>query len=511
MQKRGGNQQLWTVGTLSETNFLAILESTGRFGISRNRSIGESKYREIRSYGMFVESSTAPDTMIEDQENGTFYTILLLSILPGNVTESLIKGTLMHDIRNDRDVRLYYPAYLRNIGDFPAIYFNSLGTSDFKMSVLGVPQQAPGKWLSANNVQSLLVKYNDYLTGADPALQKKVDSVFGPSTGSTPPYAENQRQIEIGKMWIRATRARFCDGVQPNDEDQPHISAPFEVGWSKDVKRRIPEHKKNTGTTSIFGFNNALTRLSLAQGGFGFSSDPFSGVSFPIWADNRELARVGEILGSSLVSSYWFHGGYNSTWAGTFVMPSGEDINWDAAEREALARLEYCKAPDTILLQAQRLSNKLHIFETPIYTDQGLEDLKAQLHSRHTVLEQQRIRRTSAQERLQGKYKEFTDAREARYERLMTAPGVSDNTKEMGKAFKEMEDKMATLALVRGETHRLTLPDHLRRPSKVPLISPLTDEEQARVDLGVEEAKEAEDRDWEQVLERRRQRKENNK
>ncbi|KAL8982065.1 MAG: hypothetical protein Q9205_003323 [Flavoplaca limonia] len=318
------------------------------------------------------------------------------------------------------------------------------------MSVLGVPQQAPGKWLSANNVPSLLVKYNDYLTGADPALQKKVDSVFGASTGSI-------STIEIGKMWIRATRARFCDGVQPNDEDQPHISAPFEVGWSKDVKRRIPEHKKNTGTTSIFGFNNALTRLSLAQGGFGFPSDPFSGVSFPLWADNRELARVGEILGSLLVSSYWFHGGYNSTWAGTFVMPSGEDINWDAAEREAPAR------------------------------------------------------RTGAQERLQGRYKEFTDAREARYERLMTAPGVSDNTKEMGKAFKEMEDKMATLALVRGETHRLTLPDHLRRPSKVPLISPLMDEEQARLDLRVKEAEEAEDRDWEHMLERRRQRKENNK
>ncbi|KAL8876112.1 MAG: hypothetical protein Q9198_005634 [Flavoplaca austrocitrina] len=399
----------------------------------------------------------------------------------------------MHDIRNDRDVKLYYRAYLRNIGDFPAIYFNTLATSDFKMSVLGVPQQAPGKWLSANNVQSLLVKYNDYSTGADPALQRKVDS------------------IEIGKMWIRATRARFCDGVRPNDEDQPHISAPFEVGWSKDVKRRIPEHKKNTGTTSIFGSNNALTRLSLAQGGFGFPSNPFSGVSFPLWADNRELARVGKILGSLLVSSYWFHGGYNSTWAGTFVMPSGEDIDWDAAEREAPARLEYCKAPDTMLLQAQRLSNKLHIFETPIYTDQGLEDLKAKLRSRHTVLEQQRARRTGAQERLQGKYKEFTDAREARHERLMTAPGVSDNTKKMGNAFKELEDKMATLALVRGETHRLTLPDHLRRPSKVPLISPLTDEEQARLDLRVKEAEEAEDRDWEHMLERRRQRKENNK
>ncbi|KAL8976350.1 MAG: hypothetical protein Q9205_007625, partial [Flavoplaca limonia] len=235
--------------------------------------------------------------MLEDQENGTFYAVLLLSMLPGNITESLIKGTFMHDIPNDRDVKLYYRAYLRNIGDFPAIYFNTLATSDFKMSVLGVPQQAPGKWLSANNVQSLLVKYNDYSTGADPALQRKVDSVFGASTGSISTVCGKP---EADRDWQNVDSSHpstFCDGVRPNDEDQPHISAPFELGWSKDVKRRIPEHKKNTGTTSIFGSNNALTRLSLAQGGFGFPSNPFSGVSFPLWADNWELARVGKILG----------------------------------------------------------------------------------------------------------------------------------------------------------------------------------------------------------------------
>ena len=63
-------------------------------------------YEECRKFrsGATTQSSTW-DTIIDDQDNGTFYAVLPLSVLPKNVMESLIKGTLMHDIRTDRDVR----------------------------------------------------------------------------------------------------------------------------------------------------------------------------------------------------------------------------------------------------------------------------------------------------------------------------------------------------------------------------------------------------------------------
>ena len=44
--------------------------------------------------------------MIEDQDNSTFY-IVGLSPCDSGIRGILIKGTLMHDIRTDGDVRQY--------------------------------------------------------------------------------------------------------------------------------------------------------------------------------------------------------------------------------------------------------------------------------------------------------------------------------------------------------------------------------------------------------------------
>ncbi|KAL8898422.1 MAG: hypothetical protein Q9192_002094 [Flavoplaca navasiana] len=471
-------------------------------------------YTECRKYCSDV--NTAHNTwniMLDDQTNNTQYATLLLSMLPQVVIESLIKGTLMNDVGTNSDVKKYYRAFMRHAGEYPGIYFNTLGTSDFKMTGAGVPRLHPGKWLSTDQIESLLTKFTDYIDGTDPAFQATVDSVFGApaaSAGTAARYAENQRQVQTSKSWIDVVRTRFCDRVPSSEKHRPHISAPFEVGWSRNVQRRIPQHKKNAGTTPIFGFNNAITRLPVAKGGFGFPSDPFSGVLFPIWEDNKELARVGEILGSMLVGSYWFQGGYNSTWAGTLSLSPGDDIDWELARKHALDRLQHCEAPDALILQAQRCSNKLNVHLSLVHKDSEVDALKASLRSAKEAMQQQEGKAQARQEQLRRKYQEFESIRDARFNAVATNPGISGEDKEAIQLFKETEDNSEYSGKIQEECQQQIGPNfHGRgfRRSKVPTRTSLTNDEQVEVSSMVESMKQVEELDWERYLERRRRQK----
>ena len=52
-------------------------------------------------------------------------------------------------------------------------------------------------------------------------------------------------------------------------------------------------------------------------------------VLFPIWKDDPELKKIGEILGSVLCSSYWIYGGLNYAWAGGSVNVTADNPEAD--------------------------------------------------------------------------------------------------------------------------------------------------------------------------------------
>ncbi|KAL8646124.1 MAG: hypothetical protein Q9226_007007 [Calogaya cf. arnoldii] len=217
--------------------------------------------------------------------------------------------------------------------------------------------------------------------------------------------------------------------------EELHESVPFEVGWSQNIRTPIADHEGNASTTSIFGFSNAITRLPKEKGGLGLTARPFSAALFPIWNDDEELARVGEILGSMLVGSYWFHGGYNSTYAGTLSLGDSKEINYDNAQREAVQRFTYCKVPDKLTLNAQRLAQRVHAFlAPPNVTESELEELKDKIRSVNEELKEK-------DKKLEGLREELADvttkerAAEANYHQRRNA---MENVLGSGKSFSDI-------------------------------------------------------------------------
>ena len=102
----------------------------------------------------------------------------------------------------------------------------------------------------------------------------------------------------------------------------------MEVGWAQDINTRLKAHVNKNSTTPLFGLVNAISRQSTAEGGAAFPP-PMQLVFFPIWKDDPELKKIGEILGSVLCSSYWIYGGLNYAWAGGSVNVTADNPEAD--------------------------------------------------------------------------------------------------------------------------------------------------------------------------------------
>lgn len=63
---------------------------------------------------------------------------------------------------------------------------------------------------------------------------------------------------------------------------------------------------------------------------------------FPVWERDPKLARIAEVVGSILCSSYWCYGGLNIIEAGysniTINTPEFTDVLWEESVREACKR-----------------------------------------------------------------------------------------------------------------------------------------------------------------------------
>ena len=102
----------------------------------------------------------------------------------------------------------------------------------------------------------------------------------------------------------------------------------MEVGWAQDINIRLKDHVNNNSATPLFGLVNAISRQSAIDGGAAFPP-PVQLILFPIWEDDEDLKKIGEILGSVLCSSYWIYGGLNDAWAGGWVNVTSNDPEAD--------------------------------------------------------------------------------------------------------------------------------------------------------------------------------------
>lgn len=259
-------------------------------------------------------------SIIEDKEKSIGHMHQLLMLLPDCIIVSLIKGTLPYDYwqGQDEELKSFVDHYMTPRSDYVAIYVNistNARPPGYKAVHSTIADNA-GKWLSANQVKKMLQRVDTYRKndGQDMVENSSIDwHLKGvPKVSMERKHTGRPENMDA---WQSALKKQYCTNVPPADADRPFLRCLQEVGFSIHGMQRLKEHIENEKTTTLFGLVNSITRQKSAQGGFEFGK-PWQLILFPLWKKDDQLARVGEVLGSILCSSYWFWGGMNIELAG---------------------------------------------------------------------------------------------------------------------------------------------------------------------------------------------------
>lgn len=265
--------------------------------------------------------------LAEDYTKGTFHLFTLLLTLPRKLIESLIKNTLPYDIVQDASVGRFVTMAMQP-APIPGIYMN-IPTRGRSVLTHHSSQASSdvGKWLSSSEAEAMVDFVQEYLdlsapSGHSKAFDRHLTCGFADvkeliDSPKLRRYASNTKQARDLQRWANRIKTMYVTG-NTSDPALKFVRCPIEVGWSKDIEKRLSEHAKNWHTTGLFAFFHAYSRCKLP------SSNSFPVTSqytlFPIWDNDRELARVAEIAATLLTSSMGEHGGLNANPPGNITI-----------------------------------------------------------------------------------------------------------------------------------------------------------------------------------------------
>ena len=307
-------------------------------------------------------------SIIEDEEKvETRYTLQLLMLLPDCIIKSLIQNTLAYDSTKQKEVRAFVNrhmmAHISYAGMYVKIPTRSLPPGS--LALTGVTDEQ-GRFLSSDEVGLLIKRVERYVANepADYAENSRVDNFYkdARATASDPDKRSFGGSVTKWREWLDVMRKQYRTGIPPTECSTQFRACSMEVGYSQDIPKRLKAHITNSGTTAIFRVVNAMTRQPAAHEGFAFP-EPWQPALFPIWKRDPTLARVAEVVGSVLCSSYWHYGGLNISEAGysniTSATPTYDHAIWEQSIRETDDRLtEYGLADEELqfwLTRAKRL------------------------------------------------------------------------------------------------------------------------------------------------------------
>ncbi|KAL8753978.1 MAG: hypothetical protein Q9184_005260 [Pyrenodesmia sp. 2 TL-2023] len=365
-------------------------------------------YKE--SEGLLVQNQYPANTkMLEDRDLGHFYLPMFFMSMPKEVLESLIKNTLAYDRIHNQTVGDFYNAFMRP-GEYPGCYLNTL-TNPGSRSLLNNAADE-GKYLSTEEITDLIKKYRNYINDTDAQFNDLLDRSFSKKKGE---WADNAARQDNGRAWCDNMTDYYVTGVSPANMKILHLRAPVEVGWTVSIKNHVAQHTDSSCTTPIFGFNNCITRLLRAQGGFAYSG-PFAAALWPILERNTDVARIAEIGASALCSSYHWDGGYNSDWAGGFPDKPLQDLDTyyiDIAQQNMLERYQHCQAPDRWELESVRLAERLEKWKNRLQAKQAHEACKSNLKALYERLRASEVELARVTLEYKAKCREVEKAQEA--------------------------------------------------------------------------------------------------
>lgn len=425
--------------TMRQVKLFNCFQALGVFGLAR-LLYDECKEELERNQ----HQSDIWKKMIDDRDNSKHNVERLLSMLPDAVIESLIKGTFAYDLENEPKVKEYYNLCMRP-GAYPGIYLHMMAYPQVEQSGA---QTHSGRWLSPRQVQKLCGAYTAYLDDTDKPFNDAVHAMFGGEMGARP-WAQIDHQVILGREWVAEIRQQYCENVDPMDMDTPHLKAPIMTGWSEDIQERIPQHAENSSTSCIFGFNNAFIQLAPSKGGFGFTWQPRTAILFPVWEPDQSTAQVAQILASLLTGSYWYHGGYNTTYAAGMTTPETEDPEiWDRAQENARSRLEHCKAPGELTRKFADVAENLASYQTWEEDRKPLDDLMQQLREEKAKTAEIMERRDVSETAYRAKAVEHAKFQKDHLERVEAADP------DLGKQLKHIAELVASANRIDEEIRR---------------------------------------------------------
>ena len=311
-----------------QLEMLNAFRGLGRLGLSK------VIYREARDRA----NEHFSWRLLADDEEKEKYVYQLLHLLPNQIITSLIRNTLAFDARTNPEVKKFVEGEMtpREMSPMAGIYINIARRSN-----LVLPHQVDahaGKWMTPTQVKSLIDKVKVYVANkSDPqsvAANMSIDNAVGRFSPSYPterrfPFESSTYRSRVLE-WINTIESQYWTNINATYLDLPFRRCPMDVGWAQDINVRLKAHVNNSSTTPLFGLVNAISRLSIKDGGAAFPK-PMQLILFPIWKNDDDLKKIAETLGSVLCSSYWIYGGLNYACAGGSVNfascnPAGD--NW---------------------------------------------------------------------------------------------------------------------------------------------------------------------------------------
>ena len=276
--------------------------------------------------------------LLADDEEKEKFVYQLLHQLPDQVIKSLIRNTLALDAKTITEVKKFVDSEMmpREMATMAGIYVNIARRSNLVLP--NQVDQHAGKWMTATEVKSLIDKVKCYVANKSDALSLATNSSIDNAVGRFNSSYPTERRFQLDSStsrdkvleWVKIIESQYWTNINPNDLNLPFQRCPMEVGWAQDINSRLKAHVNNSSTTPLFGLVNAISRLSVKDGGAAFPK-PMQLILFTVWNNDHDLKRIAEILGSVLCSSYWIYGGLNYAWAGGSVnvanyTPTGD--NW---------------------------------------------------------------------------------------------------------------------------------------------------------------------------------------
>ena len=264
-------------------------------------------YEEARSRA----SDHSSWNLLAEDEGKELYVYQLLNGLPDHIIASLIRNTIAFDYQNDLDVRRFVNSNMmpREMQPMAGVYINIARRPKIGLVPNSKDQQA-GKWLSSNQIRSLIDKVKIYVANKQDsnliASNNVIDSALGrfnPSTTASgrrvtlPPDSTSTNRVN---EWLQTLEDQYCTNISQSDADIPFRRCPTEVGWAQDINSRLKAHVNNNSTTPLFGSVNAISSQSVGDGGAAFPS-PMQSILCPIWKDDTTFKTLVKFCVRSLL------------------------------------------------------------------------------------------------------------------------------------------------------------------------------------------------------------------